>query len=187
MAELELLISEENALAFDVEISGASTKNIDVRFIIETDEYEFSFPGVMSGKTVEVKIPILSKMIKPDVYHSRLQFVLEGEKYFVPMKSDVELIQPISVVAEAKGNKTSSREKNQMETTITVKHGKTLNERILDNLEILAGSKNLGELQKIYTKNIGDITNLKKTLGLIDSVCINENNVSFKTYIKKKK
>jgi len=187
MAELQLHIDEENLLAFDVEINGANTKNVDVRFIIEVDEYEFSFPGVMDGKTVEVKIPILSQVVKPAVYHSRLQFVLEGEKYFVPMKSDVELIQPISIVAEVKGRKTTPHKKNNMETTITVKHGKTLNEKISENLETLSTSKNLKELQEKYTENIGSIIDLKKTLDLIDSVCINEHDKTFREYVNEQR
>lgn len=184
MAEIELLINEENTLAFDVEISGANTKNVEVRFVIETENYEFAFPGIMKGKTVEIKIPILSQVVTPDIYRSRLEFILEGEKYFAPMRTDVELIQPVKVTAGIRESKKSVKESKKAK--VVVRSFKTLNEKILDNMDKFAKAKNLNKLLKVYNKKITEEENVKDALSLINSVCQNEHGKSFKDYIKDK-
>jgi len=123
MSEIEILLDEENTLSFDVEIQGISTKNIKSRFVVETGEQiDLSFDGKLEGGTVEVVIPILADLVEPGYKQCRLEIIAEGERFFIPLVTDVELVMPMKVRAGLQGNRQAR--KIPVEGKISIDAGK---------------------------------------------------------------
>jgi len=185
---ITLVLDEQQSLEFDVDVQGVTTDNVDVRFVLESRNINFSFPGKLNDGVVTIDIPILSKYLKPDTYNGKLEFVFEGQKYFSPMEAKVELIQPVKVKAEVKEGKKvikkSSIIENIKTSGVRVKKTKTLNEKIIENINVFAKANNKEELLELYSEKVVDKGNIREALSLIDSVCKNKFGKSFKEYIK---
>lgn len=104
MADIRILLDEQQQLTFDVEVQGVSSSRIQPRFIIETDAMDISFHGKMIDNVVTVDLPILSKTLETTEYNCRLEFVVEGEKFFTPMEATLEAVLPVKVRAGINSN-----------------------------------------------------------------------------------
>lgn len=114
MSDIEILLDEENTLQFEVEIQGISTKRLDSRFVVETpNNMDLSFDGSFEDGKVKVAIPILAQVVEADTYKCRLEFILEGEKYFAPMETEIDFIMPVKVRAGLKGNTVARKKEVQ--------------------------------------------------------------------------
>jgi len=194
METIELNISEHNSLAFDVEITGISTDKVDVRFVVESNNMDLSFQGKMENNSVTVDIPILSNIIKPDAYKGRLEFVLEGEKFFTPVETIVELIQPVSISASVKESNTTTKKpvKETSSPTVTVKRKETIHDKVIDNITALAEAESIDELlhvysQKVLLKETYVPLNIKEVMPIIDKASNQKFGLSFTDFIKKVK
>jgi len=187
MSDITLVLDEQQELEFDVEVQGITTDNVDVRFVLESTGMNFAFPGKLEKGIVTIDIPILSQYLKPDTYEGKLEFVFEGEKYFAPMKTKVELVQPVKIAAEVKETKKVNSPSVMEEIkapTVRVRQVKTINEKILENLDAFAKASNKDELLEMYNEKVVKEENIKEALSLIDAVCKNGKGKSFKDYIK---
>ncbi len=104
MADIRILLDEQQQLTFDVEVQGVSSSRIQPRFIIETDEMDISFSGKMIDGQVTVELPILSKTLETTEYNCRLEFIVEGEKFFTPMQATLDAVLPVKVRAGINSN-----------------------------------------------------------------------------------
>lgn len=104
MGDISILLDEKKTLQFDVELQGIKTNKLQSRFIVEGDELSLSFDGKFDNDTVTFNIPILAQVLEPNTYKCRLECIVEGEKFFTPIESDVEFILPVKVRAGLKGN-----------------------------------------------------------------------------------
>jgi len=129
MSDLQILLDEETTLVFEVEVQGASTKNLKSRFIIETNEgMDLSFDGKLDNTSLSVKMPILALTLEPNTYKCRLEMILEGEKFSTPLETTIDTILPVKTRVGIKGNKV--HQKKQVKGTVIVKDDVTIEERI---------------------------------------------------------
>lgn len=106
MSDIQILLDEQQSLTFDVEIQGVDDiSKIEPRFIIETTTVELMFKGKFDGEKVNVRIPILSNILENSEYNCRLEFVVEGEKFFTPMQALLEAVLPTRISAGVSNDK----------------------------------------------------------------------------------
>jgi hypothetical protein len=199
MEKIELNISERNTLDFDVEIEGITNETVAVKFVMEKNGMEVGFDGVLNEGTVSIDIPILSGMMKPDTYASKMVFIVEGDKYFEPMHVMTELIQPVMITTSIKESSTKKKaavteEKKSGDITfsnIKVTSTKPIMERLEDALPELAKAKNMKSLLSVYNKDVllkeSSDTTAKAAIEFIDAFCKDRFGHTFKEYIKENK
>jgi len=195
MSDIELILNEQNTLEFETDISGITNEKIDVSFVIENDGMDLSFKGTFVEGIVSIDFPILSSILKAKTYASKLVFVIEGQKYFEPMKTNVDFIQPISITTKPK--KSSAVKKVVKEDTtavegikinsVKVTSVKPVMERLEDSIKDLAAADSVGSLISIYNKEVllkeSADTNVKDAIDFIDAFCKDKYNKTFKEYI----
>lgn len=99
MDTIELKLDEDNELAFSVVIEGTRGEPAKVRFIIEDSDMSLAFPGKAdSYGEVKVDVPSLKKMMKEGTYRGKLEVIAE-ERFFEPLKFNVDLKQGLKVEA----------------------------------------------------------------------------------------
>jgi len=107
MSDISILLDEQNQLKFDVEVQGVSSSSIQPRFIIEADNMDLSFNGKFDNNQVTVDLPILAKALQTQQYNCRLEFVVEGEKFFRPMEATLDAVMPTRIRAGIANNNVS--------------------------------------------------------------------------------
>lgn len=184
-SDITLDLNEHNTLAFDIEVDGASLKDMKAKFVIESNGMEIAFDGKIADKEVEVELPSLVDIIKPDTYECKLAFIVEGDKYFEPMKATIDFIKPVTVSASVKTTKKTTVKESDA-PKIRVKRKQSIKDRILKNLDVLAGSTSYNQLQNQYKKlvNEGSDVNKEDMLDKLDTFCTLEHGKNFKDYIK---
>lgn len=106
LERVTLRLDEPNDVRFDVRITasrplteGGSNKVL-TRLVCELDDHEVAFVGEpLDDGSIGVVVPALSGRLRPGVYAARLEVVVEG-RHFVPLRLDVELVEPTKVVVE---------------------------------------------------------------------------------------
>jgi len=193
METLELILNEQNTLSFEVDITGITNEKVDVNFVIENEGMDISLRGTLVEGVVEIQIPILSNVLKAKTYAAKMAFVIENTKYFEPLKTNVEFIQPISITTSVKSAvKTEKVVKEDVVagisiSSVKVTKTKPIMERLDDTIKSLAEAKNIGSLISIYNKDVllneNAITDPKDAIDFIDSFCSDKYNKTFKEYI----
>ena len=192
METLELILNEQNTLSFEVDINGITNEKVDVNFVIENEGMNLSFKGTLIEGVVEIQFPILNSVLKAKTYAAKMAFVIENTKYFEPLHTNIEFVQPISITTKAKA---PAKKKVVKEDTVegitisSVKVTKTkpIMERLDDALADLASAKNVGALISIYNKDVllreNAETDTKDAINFINDFCQDKYNKTFKEYI----
>lgn len=193
METLELILNEQNTLSFEVDINGITNEKIEVNFVIENDGMDLSFKGTLVEGVVEIQLPILTSILKAKTYAAKMAFVIENTKYFEPLHTNVEFIQPISITTKPKRSavkKSVVKEDVTSDITISsvkVTKVKPVMERLKDSIESLAKAENVGTLISIYNKEVllkeNADTDVKDAVSFIDAFCQDEYNKTFKQFI----
>ena len=71
-----------------------------LRYIIEDKKLSYTFLGNIKNGNVNVDVPILTDTIKEGVYSSKLEVII-GDRYFVPLETNVEFKKSLTVTAES--------------------------------------------------------------------------------------
>lgn len=87
---------EEHLLEFSIDVKGTLEKVSDVRFVVEGEKYNISFPCKLSGNDVSVNIPKINETIMSGVHEAKLE-VFIGDKVFTPLKENIEILEKISI------------------------------------------------------------------------------------------
>ena len=192
METLELILNEQNTLSFEVDISGITNEKIDVNFVIENDGMDLSFKGTLVEGVVEIQFPILSSVLKAKTYAAKMAFVIENTKYFEPLHTNVDFVQPISITTKAKASATKKVVKEDTVEGITISSVKVskvkpIMERLDDALVNLASAKNVGSLISIYNKEVllkeDALTDTKDAIDFINDFCQDKYGKTFKDFI----
>lgn len=88
-------------LEFTLQIFGTSASNkVEARFIIIGSDFAISCKckQLEGGAGIIVHVPKLEGILKAGVYKIKFEVVL-GDKLFVPVKDEVELLEPVKVTA----------------------------------------------------------------------------------------
>jgi hypothetical protein len=85
----KLKLDESTELEFSIEIFGTPEKSSDVRFVIESSEFNLSIPCKVNGTTVTATIPKLKGILNSGEYSAKLECILDG-KIFTPLNESVE-------------------------------------------------------------------------------------------------
>jgi len=193
METLELILNEQNTLSFEVDISGITNEKVEVNFVIENEGMDISLRGTLVEGVVEIQIPILASVLKAKTYAAKMAFVIENTKYFEPLHTNVEFVQPISITTSPA--KSSVKKKVVKEdavegitiSSVKVTNTKSIMERLDDSIKSLAEAKNIGSLISIYNKDVllneNAITEPKDAIEFIDSFCLDKYKKTFKEYI----
>ena len=189
---IELILNEKTTLEFETDISGITTEKVDVSFVIENDGIGMSFNGSLVDGLVTINFPILSNILEAKTYDAKLVFIIENTKYFEPMKTEVEFVQPISITTKAKASATKKVVKEDTVadikiSSVKVTSVKPIMERLDDALPDLASAKNVGSLISIYNKEVllkeDALTDTKDAIKFINDFCQDKHGKSFKDYI----
>ena len=99
---IELKLDENNELVFEINIQGTDAPDAKpiVRYIIEDTKMSYTFAGKASGGNVNVDVPVLLDSLKEGIYQSKLEVII-GDRYFVPLQTNVEFKKSLSVTAES--------------------------------------------------------------------------------------
>jgi len=102
MEAIQLRLDEGNELIFEVNISGTDSPNAapKYRFLCESTKMSLTFEGTVDSGQVHVNVPALKDILKEGRYPARLEVVID-DRYFVPLKLDVEFKNSLKVTAES--------------------------------------------------------------------------------------
>ncbi|MBY9000884.1 MAG: hypothetical protein KGD64_08230 [Candidatus Heimdallarchaeota archaeon] len=97
---------KEKILTFEVELSGASSSDINgfVRFFI-SDQVQLGFPVVVGENEIQAVIAPLKNLVKNPVkngtvFEAQLDLYTEDKDYFSPWKGDIEVRMPVTIEAK---------------------------------------------------------------------------------------
>lgn len=196
MSNIELTLNETSSLEFETDITGITNESVDVQFIIESDGYGMTFKGNLVDGVVTVDFPILTNVLEAKTYDAKLVFIIEGTKYFTPMTTKVDFVQPISISTEVKTTpKTVVKEDNNLDGikigTVKVTKVKPIMERLKEALPDLASAKNIGALLSVYNKDVllneNAKTDVKDAVDFINAYLKDASETTFKDYIAESK
>lgn len=88
-------------LEFTLQIFGTSASNkVEARFMIVGVDYTIACncKQLEGGSGIMVHVPKLEGIIPAGVYKARFEVVL-GDKFFVPVEDEIELVAPVKVTA----------------------------------------------------------------------------------------
>jgi len=102
MEAIQLRLDEGNELIFEVNISGTDSPNAvpKYRFLCESTKMSLTFEGSVDSGKVHVNVSVLKDILKEGRYPARLEVVID-DRYFVPLKMDVEFKNSLKVTAES--------------------------------------------------------------------------------------
>jgi len=99
---IELKLDENNELIFEVNIQGTDSVDASpqIRYIIEDKNISYTFNADLKNNNVTVDVPVLQECLKEGIYDSKLEVII-GDRYFVPLKTNVEFKKSLKVTAES--------------------------------------------------------------------------------------
>ena len=102
METVKLDIDKPNELLFRVTIEGLAPTSTTVRLVCEGDDgVSMMFKGkASSDNVVHFELPTLKGRLAEGKYMGRVEVLVE-DRYFSPVQFEIDLCQPIKVVAEA--------------------------------------------------------------------------------------
>lgn len=144
---IDLRLDEENELTFEVSIQGESEVKPIYRFVCETANMSYSFPGEpISENQVIVQVPSLMNKLAEGQHRSHLEVIVDN-RLFIPMHLTANFKYSTRVVAEGVKVKNSSKENSPPVVKASIKSNKkTVKEKKR------AQGKTLSELYDLYKK-----------------------------------
>lgn len=103
MEEITLDIDEPNDLAFKIKMEGATqTEPAKARLVCEGTDFSYMFNGYATEEieVVQFTLPQMAGKLKEGTYEARVEVLVEN-RYFVPVKFQVNFKKTLSVVAES--------------------------------------------------------------------------------------
>lgn len=99
---IDLDIDESNELAFKIRMEGAAATPAKVRLVCEGGDVSYMFNGYGTNEpeVVQFTLPQMSGKINEGTYQARVE-VLVDNRYFAPLRFDINFKKTVSVVAEA--------------------------------------------------------------------------------------
>jgi hypothetical protein len=98
--------NKEKILTFEVELSGASSSEIDgfIRFFI-SEEVQLGFPVVIGEDQIQAVIAPLKDLVKKPVkngtvFEAQLDLYTADQDYFSPWKGEIEVKMPVTIEAK---------------------------------------------------------------------------------------
>jgi len=95
-------LKESTTLDFEVGISGSSETNPNIRLVVEASDFEIVVPGKYENNKFVATIPPLANIIEAGSHNVSMEVILEGDKYFVPFREQIEFVAPVEITAKAK-------------------------------------------------------------------------------------
>jgi len=93
---MELLLNENNAVAFELTIEGTNSKVHDIRLMFDLPQCAMAFKGTYKNGVVEFEIPNLSNVIQEGSYKYKLEVIID-EHYFIPIDGNATFKKPVRV------------------------------------------------------------------------------------------
>lgn len=118
---------EKHELTFDFKIEGSKEEPTDIRFIIEPegfsesqddsndkeetvqDKYSIICKAIRTNDSIKVLIPRLLNLFRSGSYKARIEVILE-DRLFVPLKEEIEILEPTKVITTKLQNKKETHE-----------------------------------------------------------------------------
>lgn len=98
---IELDIEEPAELTFKVKVEGVDPAPAQVRLVCEAGALSLMFDGRSVGNDmVQFDLPTMSGHLKEGTYLGRVEVLIEN-RYFAPVRFNLELKKAVTVVAEA--------------------------------------------------------------------------------------
>jgi hypothetical protein len=124
--------NKEKVLTFEVELSGASSTEVNgfVRFFI-SDEVQLGFPVAVGDSQIQAVIAPLKNLMKKTikngtVFEAQLDLYTADQDYFSPWKGEIEVKMPVTIEAKIvdEGERISEGKKSGV-TVKSVSEGKS--------------------------------------------------------------
>jgi hypothetical protein len=101
MAEIDLMLDEENELTFQLNIEGTRPAEAECRLILDNHDMSLSFSArEFSNGEVSVVLPPLKHVLKEGTYDMELEVIVD-DRYFKPLSLKGNFEKSIKVTAEA--------------------------------------------------------------------------------------
>jgi hypothetical protein len=101
MAEIDLMLDEENELTFQLNIEGSRPAEAECRLILDNHDMSLSFNArKFSDGEVSVVLPPLKHVLKEGVYNMELEVIVD-DRYFKPLSLKGNFEKSIKVTAES--------------------------------------------------------------------------------------
>lgn len=95
---LQLKLDEQSEITFDLEIAGSQEKPTDIRYIIESANFNVVCKVDIDATGFKVKVPRLKNILESGIHNSKLEVVLEN-KLFTPIQETIMFEETIVVQA----------------------------------------------------------------------------------------
>ena len=160
MAEIDLMLDEENELTFQLNIEGTRPAEASCRLVLESDNMSLVFDAERGhGDEVNVVLPPLTHVLKEGTYNMALEVIVD-DKYFRPLTLAGNFEKSVVVMAEAVVRK---KRKKPTATASLVSKGK--GKKKLRNTPMKENLRNRPEKRKIEEVSDQDIMNIIKALS----------------------
>jgi len=124
--------NKEKVLTFEVELSGASSTEVNgfVRFFVSED-VQLGFPVVVTDNQIQAVIAPLKNLVKKTikngtVFEAQLDLYTEDQDYFSPWRGEIEVKMPVTIEAKiADEGKSISERKSGNIKVKSVSEGKS--------------------------------------------------------------
>jgi len=101
MAEIDLMLDEENELTFQLNIEGTRPASAECRLVIDNHDMSLSFNAKeFSNGEVSVVLPPLKHVLKEGMYDMELEVIVD-DRYFKPLSLKGNFEKSIKVTAES--------------------------------------------------------------------------------------
>lgn len=200
MERIELLLHEATALTFGVDVHGTTVSKLLPRLSIESSVpgMQILISGTYDGGNVMFDLPILSNLLSHGTHVATLELILEGERYFTPLKIELECIGKPNIETKIITQVLQGTPQPEIYTSTSYKitaklkkdTKKTEEELIAENIDILAQCKNVQSLCFEYSKKIlmrpnYIPLNAKEIMLKLDLFCQNTFQKTFSEYSMK--
>ena len=99
MAEIDLMLDEENELTFQLNIEGTRPAEASCRLLLTNENMSLSFDAVQGGNDeVSVTLPPLGHVLKEGKYNMQLEVIVD-DKYFKPLMIEGNFEKSIKITA----------------------------------------------------------------------------------------
>jgi len=97
----KLALNEAQTISFGINVFGTAQQPSDIRFVIESDNFDIVCKCRQIGEELEVDIPQLNGILEAKEYQTRLEVII-GDKIFTPLKESIEFNQLVEFGVQKK-------------------------------------------------------------------------------------
>ena len=97
----KLALNEAQTISFGINVFGTAQQPSDIRFVIESDNFDIVCKCRQIGEELEVDIPQLKGILEAKEYQTRLEVII-GDKIFTPLKESIEFNQLVEFGVQKK-------------------------------------------------------------------------------------